>query len=108
MVELPRPVQLAGYRIVQESLSNARRHAPGAEATVRLDVRADVVDLEITSGPPPRPAQAGPGPRLGLAGLTERVAALGGDLDAGPAPDGGFRLGATLPRSVEGTRDAAR
>lgn len=106
--ELPRAVQLAGYRIVQESLSNARRHASGADVAIRLDAGPDHVDLDITSGAPSRPAVPAPGPGLGLSGLAERVAALSGDLRAGPTPDGGFRLRATIPRSPGGPHDATR
>jgi signal transduction histidine kinase len=105
--ELPRPVQLAGYRIVQESLSNARRHAPGAEVTVRLDASMSRLELEITSGPASRPIAPVPGSGLGLAGLAERVNALGGDLRAGPTREGGFRVGAAIPIPMEG-RDGVR
>ncbi|GAA2125204.1 histidine kinase [Actinomadura napierensis] len=104
---LSRPVQLAGYRIVQESLSNVRRHAPGAEVTIRLDATMACLDLEITSGPPSRPLAPAPGSGLGLAGLTERVNALGGDLQAGPTLEGGFRIDAAIPCPME-DRDAVR
>ncbi|MFC5744338.1 sensor histidine kinase [Actinomadura rugatobispora] len=104
----PRPVQLAAYRVVQESLSNARRHAPGAPVTVRVDAGTTKIDVEVGSGPPPGPVRPVPGSGMGLAGLTERVAAVGGELSAGPMTGGGFRVTATLPYSWEGRRHALR
>ncbi|WP_345337003.1 sensor histidine kinase [Actinomadura viridis] len=105
---LPRPVQLAGYRVVQECLSNARRHAPGADVDIRLDTGAPGIDLEITSGPPRGPVpgpDSAAGSGLGLAGLAERVIALGGHLSAGPTAGGGFRVAATIP-ATEGSHGA--
>jgi signal transduction histidine kinase len=106
--DLPRPVQLAAYRIVQECLSNARRHAPGAPVALRLQAMAAHLDLEVASGAPSEPVTPVPGSGLGLAGLTERVAALGGELSAGATPDGGFQVTATVPYTRKGHRHALR
>jgi signal transduction histidine kinase len=91
------------YRIVQEALTNARKHAPGAR--VRVRVRYDPANVRVTirNTPPTRPVDAGligTGSGLGLAGLGRRVELVGGTLHAGPAPDGGFLVEATLPSYV--------
>ncbi|MEO3826241.1 histidine kinase [Actinomadura sp. B10D3] len=106
--DLPRPVQLAAYRIVQEGLSNGRRHAPGARVALHLRATATRIDLEVTSGAPPEPVTRMPGSGLGLAGLTERVTALGGELGAGPTPDGGFQIIAAVPNTHQGHEHAHR
>jgi signal transduction histidine kinase len=91
------------YRIVQEALTNAHKHAPGA--SVRVQVRYDQADvrLEVRNTTPTRPLDAGlvgTGSGVGLASLRRRVELVGGTLHAGPAPDGGFLLEATLPAYV--------
>lgn len=87
------------YRLVQEALSNARRHAgPGAKVTI--DERWTGDGLSITVSDDGRGAAAsadGHQPGYGLIGMRERVTAVGGTLEAGPGPDGGFRVAATLP-----------
>jgi signal transduction histidine kinase len=93
-------VELAAYRLVQEALTNARRHAPGAPVDVRVvaddaDVLVEVVNASPGAIPVPRPPGAGSG--FGLVGMRERVRMLGGRLDAGPTDDGGFALTARLP-----------
>ncbi|MBN9791422.1 MULTISPECIES: histidine kinase [unclassified Pseudonocardia] len=107
---LPAPVDLAGYRIVQESLTNAAKHAPGSDVTVRLALTPDVDDrllVEVRNGPGRRPA-AGPGLHggTGLDGLRERARAVGGTLHAGPDDDGwlvraDLPLGPEIPAEVE-------
>jgi signal transduction histidine kinase len=92
---LPAAVGLAAYRIVQEALTNVTRHAGPATATVRLDYRADELTVEVTDDGPG--ASDGAGSGQGLLGMAERAAALGGELDAGPRADGGFRVRARLP-----------
>jgi signal transduction histidine kinase len=93
-------VELAGYRVVQESLTNTIRYAPRAAATVRVAYGADgiVVDV-LDDGPghltPAAPAAQGGG--TGLAGLRERTRLLGGHLEAGGRPGGGFAVRAFLP-----------
>jgi signal transduction histidine kinase len=92
---LPAGVDLAAYRIVQEALTNVRRHAPGASARVRVAYGADGVEVEVDDdGPGSVAVVAG----NGLAGMRERAAALGGELETGPGPCGGFRVVARLPR----------
>jgi signal transduction histidine kinase len=93
---VPSGVALCGYRIVQEALSNARRHAPGATVTVSVDQDAGAILLRVANGPG-RPGLNGHEPGHGLAGMRERVALLRGSLSAGPAPDGGFVVSVVLP-----------
>jgi signal transduction histidine kinase len=96
-VPVPPGVGLCAYRIVQESLSNAGRHAPGAAISVVVREEPLTVRVKVTNGPatasPPRAGGTG----HGLAGMRERVAVLGGTLDAGPEADGGFAVRAVLP-----------
>jgi signal transduction histidine kinase len=95
-------VQLAVYRIVQESLTNVRKHAPAATvAAVRLRYADDGIEVEITDDGPP-PGSQPPGPGHGLAGMRERAAAYGGSVDAGPGLRGGWRVRARLaPDGIE-------
>lgn len=91
-------VQIAAFRIVQEALSNAVRHAPGAGVTVRLHADADSLHIRVRNAAPPQPAEAHPG-GYGLRGMRERAELLGGSLTAGPSADGGWTVDATLPLS---------
>jgi len=92
--ELPGAVDLAAYRIVQEALTNVLRHAGATSAEVRIGYRPEAVEVEVTdAGMGGVPAPGG----SGIAGMRERATALGGDLEAGPRPGGGFRVHATLP-----------
>jgi signal transduction histidine kinase len=93
---LPAPVDLAAYRIIQESLTNAIRHAAPATAVIRLDFASDHVDIEVTDTGR-GPSSHGDGGGHGLVGMRERAAALGGTVEAGPAAHGGFRVLACLP-----------
>jgi signal transduction histidine kinase len=87
-------VELAAYRIVQEALTNARRHAPGAAVDVELRYDGDLLRLRIRdNGPGPAARRTG----HGLLGMRERAAAAGGSLRTGDAPGGGFRIEAQLP-----------
>jgi signal transduction histidine kinase len=93
---VPEVVGAAGYRIVQEALTNVARHAgPQARARVRLTRRDGVVEVEVRDDGPGAsgPVAAGGG----LTGMRERAAAIGGRLEAGGTPDGGFRVWASLP-----------
>ncbi|MEI5101884.1 histidine kinase [Streptomyces sp. PmtG] len=93
-------VGTTAHRVVQEALTNVRRHAPGAgNVRVRLSAAHGRLRVEVTNGPAPAGQRPPPGGRggLGLVGLRERVTAVGGHLDAGPAPDGGWRVRAELP-----------
>jgi signal transduction histidine kinase len=97
--QVPAGVGVCAYRIVQESLSNASQHAPGAPIIVSIDHDRGAVLLRVANGPGGHPAQPGDqhGAGHGLTGMHERVALLGGSLTAGPAPDGGFVVSAVLP-----------
>ena len=97
--QVPSGVGVCAYRIVQESLSNASQHAPGAVVTVSVGHDSGAVLLRVANGPggPPGPSRNEHGPGHGLTGMRERVALLGGSLSAGPSPDGGFVVSAVLP-----------
>jgi signal transduction histidine kinase len=107
MSDVPSGVALCAYRIVQESLSNASQHAPGAAVSVSVGHDGGVVLLRVANGPggpagpsqsgPAGPSQSEPGSGHGLTGMRERVALLGGSLSAGPSAGGGFVVSAVLP-----------
>lgn len=93
-------VELAVYRIIQEALTNARRHAPGAGVDVELRYAADLLSLRIRDngpGPAADPATGG----HGLLGMRERATAVGGRLRTGSAAGGGFLVEATLPAGTD-------
>jgi signal transduction histidine kinase len=99
----PRPVSagmdVSAFRIVQEALTNVLRHAEATRAGVVVRHLPDAIEIEVVDdgrGAPPR-AVAARGPGLGLIGMRERAAVLGGHLDAGPTAHGGFRVHAVLP-----------
>jgi signal transduction histidine kinase len=102
-VTLPEGVDLSAYRIVQEALSNAMRHAPGSRVVVQVAYRPDSLALEVRNdavasvlvGSGAREAGGG----HGLVGMRERATMLGGSLEAGPTSDGGFQVSAVLPVS---------
>ncbi|MGN9808991.1 sensor histidine kinase [Micromonospora sp. BQ11] len=104
---LPTAVDVAAYRIIQESLTNAHKHAPGAAVAVRLRYDADGLTIEVRddgAGTPP-PAPDGPGSTagagVGLLGMRERAESVGGTFTAGPRPAGGFAVRADLPAPEE-------
>ncbi len=95
---LPDAVELAGYRVVQESLTNAIRYAAGAAATVHVAYRDDGIMVEVSDdGPGAAAGAAALGGGTGLAGLRERARLLGGQLEAGAAAERGFAVRAFLP-----------
>lgn len=96
---LPAGLDLTAYRIVQEALTNVTKHAPTRDARVRLAYTPHEVTLTITNdtAPPHTPAPAGPGRGYGLLGMRERARSVGGTLDAGPRPEGGFEVVCALP-----------
>ena len=103
-------VELAAYRIVQEALTNARRHAPGAAVDVELRYSGDTLRLRVRdNGPGPSlssPAGSSEepeGPGHGLLGMRERAVTVGGSLRAGAASGGGFLVEAVLPAKPEAT-----
>jgi len=97
---VPAAVDLAGYRIVQESLTNVVRHAAASRAAVEVVYDDGMVTVTVTDdGRGPR-ASAGTG--RGLVGMRERAAAVGGSLTAGAGPAGGFQVRAALPLTEGG------
>jgi signal transduction histidine kinase len=92
----------AALRVVQEALTNVLKHAPGADVEVRVEQRDDVLEITVRDrGARIRPTLADTGAGSGLASLRERVAAAGGQLEAGPA-SGGWQVHAELPRTPVG------
>ncbi|MFD9225087.1 sensor histidine kinase [Streptomyces sp. NPDC060064] len=98
---LPPTVQRAIYRTVQEALTNVRKHAPGATASVRMGHEGGAVRVTVTNTAPTRPALPLPSAHYGLVGLGQRAALLGGTVTFGPTADGGYELRLELP--AEGT-----
>ena len=109
---LPPGVDLTAYRIIQEALTNALRHAPGSAATITVTYEDACLSVQVTNSPPQPPTPtttatpttpATPVPPAtlaggyGLAGIAERVASCGGSLALGPSPDEGFTVTARLP-----------
>ncbi|WP_258382683.1 sensor histidine kinase [Streptomyces sp. NTH33] len=97
--ERPAQVRRAVHRVVRESLTNVHRYATGAQVTVTVTHTDDRVDVLVRNEPPPvaPEAAAGLGSGRGLVGLQERVGLLGGTLEAGPTPAGGFAVTAGMP-----------
>ncbi|MFF4950421.1 sensor histidine kinase [Streptomyces chattanoogensis] len=100
----PRPLaptaDHAAYRVAQEGLTNAHKHAPGASITIALRYEPDSLVVEVANGPVPETAGAGRSVvsgGQGLTGLRERTRLIGGMVHAGPTADGGFRLAGVLP-----------
>jgi signal transduction histidine kinase len=100
MASLDPGVELAAYRIVQEALTNARRHADGAAVDVELHYTADSLWLRIRDNGPGPPPSTPPGGH-GLLGMRERAAAVGGTLRTGAASGGGFVVEAVLPTAAQ-------
>ncbi|MFW5473960.1 sensor histidine kinase [Knoellia sp. CPCC 206450] len=100
--QLARPVDAALYRLAQESVTNAVRHARSA-TRVGIDVcrEGDAVRLRVTDDGETEPRLATPEPGFGLLGMAERAQLLGGSLTAGPGPDGGWVVEAVLPVEAE-------
>jgi signal transduction histidine kinase len=100
---LPAGVDLSAYRIVQEALTNTLRHARATTADVTLRWAPGVVELDVVDdGAGAAEAAGWPGDGMGLVGMRERAAMLGGELDAGPTAHGGFRVRARLPVEASG------
>ncbi|GAA3051272.1 sensor histidine kinase [Streptomyces glomeratus] len=95
---VPASVGRTAYRIAQEGLTNARKHAPGAEVTVTVTgAPGDGLTVTVRNPAPPGEVPHVPGSGQGLIGLTERATLAGGSLDHGVTGDGGFRVHARLP-----------
>ncbi|GHE70534.1 sensor histidine kinase [Streptomyces capitiformicae] len=95
------PTQRALYRTVQEALTNVRKHAPGATASVELWQDGDGIGVTVTNTPSTRPSLSLPGSQQGLVGLRERADILHGTLDAGPTREGGYRVRLRIPLSAD-------
>nr|WP_225953498.1 histidine kinase [Kibdelosporangium phytohabitans] len=92
-------VRRTAHRIVQEALTNARKHAPGAAVRVAVNYGPAGTRVSVRNTAPDRPADpdlTAAGSGSGLDNLRERVSMIGGTLDAGPSPEGGFHVSATL------------
>ncbi|WP_066953126.1 sensor histidine kinase [Streptomyces lushanensis] len=104
--ELPQGVELSAYRIVQEALSNALRHAPGSTASVEIAYVLGGLGLRIVNTAPQGPVKPSPGAGHGITGMRERVTMLNGEMTADPAEDGGYEVAAFIPVATD--RDEAR
>ncbi|MET8760647.1 histidine kinase [Lentzea sp. NPDC004782] len=93
---LPSRVSHAAYRVAQEGLTNAAKHAPGAAVQVTVKYEPDALVVEVRNNPS-RSGSAASEPGVGLIGLSERVRVAGGILHVGALPSGGFRIAAVLP-----------
>jgi Signal transduction histidine kinase len=105
-VELPAGLELAAYRLIQEALTNVRRHAPTSHVQVQLRYEPDRLRIEVSddggsAGAAAAPVRDASDPGHGLIGMRERVRMYDGRMQAGPLPGGGFRVEAVLPLSVE-------
>jgi signal transduction histidine kinase len=101
---MPGGAELAAYRVVQEALTNAIKYAPGRPTSVRIRHTSGESEIEVLNEAPGElPAHRRPfvGGGRGLTGMRERVAVFGGDLVAGPTPDGGFQVQARIPRGSD-------
>ncbi|MFI7384928.1 sensor histidine kinase [Streptomyces sp. NPDC049813] len=99
LADLSPAVDLSAYRIVQEALANVVRHAPGARTQISIGLDEDALLVVVVNGPAADPVSPieSTGTGHGLIGMRERVRLLGGTLDVGPLPAGGFRVAARLP-----------
>ena len=88
---------LSAYRVVQEALTNTVRHAPGARVHVEVQYHDDDVTISVTNDRGDQSRPRAPGGGHGVLGMRERVSAIGGRIDTGPDPDGGFHVRAVLP-----------
>jgi signal transduction histidine kinase len=103
---LPAAVDVSVYRIVQEALTNVLKHAGRARADVTIGCADDAVTIDVIDDGSTQSANGAPGDGHGLAGMRERVAVFGGELRAGPRPDGGYAVHARLPLADGRARDA--
>jgi signal transduction histidine kinase len=94
---LPAGVDVSAYRIVQEALTNTVRHARATRAEVTVRYGPDAVELDVRDDGRPTQSGGANGSGHGIAGMRERAALLGGTLEAGPLPGGGYRVHARLP-----------
>ena len=95
--ELPAGLELTVYRVIQEALTNARKHSPGAPASVTMAADAGTLTVLVENDAAGDGADVPMGPGHGLIGIRERVALYGGTVSTGPRPDGGFAVAVRLP-----------
>jgi signal transduction histidine kinase len=106
--DVPGTVSLAGYRIVQEALTNVRKHAGPATANVRIVYRPDAVEVTVEDNGRGAAAIKPGSPGFGVTGMGERAALCGGSVTTGPRPGGGWTVRATLPtRTTQPTMEHA-
>ncbi|WP_327238600.1 histidine kinase [Streptomyces sp. NBC_01317] len=105
--ELPQGVELSAYRIVQEALSNALRHAPGSTARVEISYVLGGLGLRIVNTPPRGLVKPSPGAGHGITGMRERVTMLNGEMTADLQEDGGYEVAAFIPVAAVKDGDAA-
>ncbi|MBT2368077.1 two-component sensor histidine kinase [Streptomyces sp. ISL-10] len=98
--ELPQGVELSAYRIIQEALSNALRHAPGSTARVEISYVLGGLGLRVVNTAPRGPAKPSPGAGHGITGMRERVTMLNGEMTAEPTEEGGYEVTAFIPVAV--------
>jgi signal transduction histidine kinase len=98
-LDVPAPLGLTVFRIVQQSLANAVQHAPGAPVDIAVRPERGRLVVVVTNGPGVHPGERGAG--LGLLGMRERAELHGGSLEAAPTPDGGFTVRAELPLDAD-------
>ncbi len=96
VTQLADDAELVAYRVLQEALTNARRHAPGATVDAAVDYASDRLTVSVRDHGPGAPAAA-EAAGFGLVGMRERLAMVGGDLDHRNHPEGGFEIVATIP-----------
>jgi signal transduction histidine kinase len=102
-LRLPAEVEEGAYRLVQEGLTNAMKHAPGSTVDLRLSIQAGALEIELCDSGARAPSRlAATGSGLGLSGMRKRIEALGGELDAGPVSGGGWRVRAHVPTTPTG------
>jgi signal transduction histidine kinase len=104
--DLPSGLELAIYRVVQEALTNAVKHAPGSAVTVRLRIDDAGAVVTVTDDGARAPASRPDGAGQGLIGMRQRAELYGGSLSTGPADDGGYRVTATFPLEEAAVREA--
>lgn len=97
-------VELNAYRVVQEAVSNAVRHAPKAVVQVAVRVIGAELRLTVVNGPARAEVPTAPGSGHGMIGMRERMALVDGTLHAGPTADGGYLVEAAIPLSEEAGR----
>jgi signal transduction histidine kinase len=94
---VPAALDLSVYRIAQEALTNTLKHAAAHSAAVVVRYGGDAVEIECTDDGSGATAQSNGATGHGLTGMRERALILGGEIDAGPQPNGGYRVHARLP-----------